>query len=130
MGHPFKDHHKGRVEFVAIALLLMVSLLTAQTDITLRVTAEKARAWIKPDAASQMVRQFPLGALLQSTEKIGDWYQISFTDETGFTILAYVNAGDVDVVGEAEDISYTFPESLPPRFSVKTSPVVPTSIVS
>ncbi len=81
-----------------LALVIPVSSFAQNTVI--RVVDEMALARLKPDPGSEVIKQFPLGARLEAKARIGDWYEISFTDDSGYTIAAYIHSASVEVIRE------------------------------
>jgi hypothetical protein len=81
-----------------LVILFAAPLLYSGEVIVIRVVDEMALARLEPDPGSQVLRQFPMGALLEAKSRIGDWYEISFTDDSGYTIVAYIQSGSVEVI--------------------------------
>jgi hypothetical protein len=86
--------------FWLFVILFAAPLLYSGEVIVIRVVDEMALARLEPDPGSQVLRQFPMGALLEAKSRIGDWYEISFTDDSGYTIVAYIQSGSVEVIRE------------------------------
>jgi hypothetical protein len=89
--------------FVSCILLVLFAAAPAHSEdvIVLRVIDETALARLEPDSASEVIKQFPMGARLEAKARAGDWYEISFKDSAGFTIAAYIHASSVEVISEA-----------------------------
>jgi outer membrane protein W len=72
--------------------------LRAQETKMLKVKVQAANVRAEPDMTSAIVKQVNLGTMLESRQKIGDWFEIMVTDESGATISGYINSSVVDVV--------------------------------
>jgi hypothetical protein len=55
----------------------------------------------EPDLNASVIAQLKAGTLLESRQRIGDWYEISVQDAKGIGQTGYINASVVDVVGGA-----------------------------
>ncbi|MGA2588247.1 MAG: SH3 domain-containing protein [Candidatus Aminicenantales bacterium] len=84
--------------FLAVFIIAAVGL-HAQEMKTLRVKVQVANVRAEPDMNGAVVKQVSLGALLESRQKIGDWFEIMVTDDKGAAISGYINSSAVDVVG-------------------------------
>ncbi|MBN1938148.1 MAG: outer membrane beta-barrel protein, partial [Candidatus Aminicenantes bacterium] len=71
--------------------------LSAQTTV-LKVKVQTANVRSQPDTGAAVIKQVKLGTLLESKQKVGDWYEISVTNELGVSLTAYINVNVVDVV--------------------------------
>jgi hypothetical protein len=72
-------------------------VLSAQTTV-LKVKVGTANIRSQPDTGAAVIKQVKLGTLLESKQKVGDWYEISVTNELGVSLTAYVHVNVVDVV--------------------------------
>lgn len=103
-----KNYPKG---FFFLILLLMASILFLTTiaegaRIKLRVNVENANIRLKPTIESTIISKAPLGAILESEEKVGNWYKVNLPpDESGFVVSGYIHESIVEVVEEIEEIS-------------------------
>jgi hypothetical protein len=88
-----------RTLVILTAVVIAVAGLRGQAATILKVKAQPVNVRAKPDIASPIVKQLSPGTLLESTRKIGDWYEILVADDKGASVPGYVNAGFVDVVG-------------------------------
>ncbi len=82
------------------AIAMVLPVVSHSQNIVIRVTDEAALARLKPDPGSDVLKQFPLGAQLEAAARAGDWYEISFTNEDGYTITAYIHSSSVEVIRE------------------------------
>jgi len=62
----------------------------------LRVMVQVANIRTDPDMNSAIVKQVNLGTLLESRQKIGEWFEILVTNDKGTAISGYINASAVD----------------------------------
>jgi hypothetical protein len=108
---------------LGLALILVLGLSAAQSYV-LKVKVMTANVRSEPDASSSVIKQLPQGTLLESRQKIGDWYEISITDDTGKSLSGYINNSVVDVVsGEKKEIAPPVPVVQPQR-ATEPPPVV------
>lgn len=82
---------------LCVLAVAMPVLSFAQNEV-IRVKEDMASAYLKPDSSSRIVRQFPMGAMLESKQRVGEWFEISYNDDSGFTISAYIPSSTVEVV--------------------------------
>jgi hypothetical protein len=99
---------KKKIFLVLICLLVLgwtlTGLYAGQTQV-IKVKVQVANVRSEPDANSTVVKQFKMGALLESTQKIGSWFEITVLDDNGNNISAYIHENVVEVVGgEAEPV--------------------------
>jgi hypothetical protein len=108
---------------LGLALILVPGLSAAQSYV-LKVKVMTANVRSEPDASSSVIKQLPQGTLLESRQKIGDWYEISITDDTGKSLSGFINNSVVDVVGgEKKEIAPPVPVVQPQR-ATEPPPVV------
>lgn len=92
------------------ALVLSISLVPAFQTYILKVKVQTANVRSEPDANATIIKTLKFGMLLESSNKIGGWYEIIVEDENGNRISAYINTSVVDVVsGGAEPSQPTQP---------------------
>jgi hypothetical protein len=81
-----KKNHLRVFQTAALLVLVLGTLCFSAEAIKLKVTAEVANIRIKPSISSQIIRQFPEGAILESVRQEGEWYLVRFEpDESGVT---------------------------------------------
>jgi hypothetical protein len=91
-----------RIALVVLCLAVLAAAVpAAQTTIVLKVKVQTANIRAEADASGAVLKQVALGTLLEARQKIGDWYEISMTNETGARITAYVSVTVVDVLSAA-----------------------------
>jgi opacity protein-like surface antigen len=83
--------------FLAVVIIAAVGLQAQETK-TLRVKVQVANVRAEPDMNSAVVKQVNLGTLLESRQKIGDWFGIMVTDDKGTAMFGYINSSAVDVI--------------------------------
>lgn len=86
------EHQKSRFLLIAsLGLLIVAAAAFGSAVIKLKVTAEIANVRVKPFIGSNIVRQFPEGAILEAELKEGEWFLVKMEpDETG-TVSGYVH---------------------------------------
>ena len=86
------EHQKSRFLLIAsLGLLIVAAAAFGSAVIKLKVTAEIANVRVKPFIGSNIVRQFPEGAILEAELKEGEWFLVKIEpDETG-TVSGYVH---------------------------------------
>jgi len=84
------------IGFLAVALI-------AGPQMVLKVKVQTANVRLEPDMLSGAIAQVPLGTLLESSGKVGDFYQISITDKDGKTVDGFIHASVVEVLGAEEE---------------------------
>ena len=85
------------IVFLAVSIIAAAGLRAQETKM-LKVKVQAANVRAEPDMTSAVVKQVNLGTMLESRQKIGDWFEIMVTDENGATISGYINSSVVDVV--------------------------------
>ena len=85
-----------------MVLIFAVSGLSAEKTVILKVKVQSANVRSEPDPTSPVVAQVKAGDLLESTQKVGSWYEVAVTDQNDRTISGYINSLVVDVVSAKE----------------------------
>ena len=88
---------KKIIVFLAVSIIAAVGLRAQETKM-LKVKVQAAIVRAEPDMNSSVVKQLNLGVVLESRQKIGDWFEIVVTDDRGATISGYISSSVVDVV--------------------------------
>ncbi len=81
-----------------VILLLSFSLVGQEVGVKLRVVSDLANVRIKPDIGSAIIKQFPMGTILESSSKEREWYKIQFELEEGEPLTGYVHESLVQLV--------------------------------
>ena len=109
-----------RLALVFFALGLVVSTGFPGQDVTvLKVKVQSANVRSEPDMTAAVVKQVRLGMLLESRQKIGEWYEVTITDDRGTSMSGFINASVVDVLsGGARGGGQTVPQPVqPPQYA-------------
>jgi outer membrane protein len=89
------------LSFIFIGFLAVV--LIAGPSVILKVKVQTANVRSEPDMSSEAVAQVKLGTLLESSNKVGDFYEISITDKDGRTVYGFIHASVVEVLAAEEE---------------------------
>jgi hypothetical protein len=93
---------KKTLVFCLFALVLSLSLVLAFQTYILKVKVQTANVRSEPDQNSAVIRTLPLGTILESSLKIGEWFEIIVDDGSGNKISAFVSASVVNVISGEE----------------------------
>jgi hypothetical protein len=86
---------------VFLFLLTLVVVYAGASEWKLKILVEKAAVRREPSTESPVVSIAPKGTVLDSYEKIGDWFRVIIgPDEKGFTVIGYIHSNDVQVLKE------------------------------
>ncbi len=89
-----------RIAVLCLAVLVLAAVgLMAQEMTILKVKVQAANVRSEPDMNASIVKQVKIGTMLESRQKIGDWYEVTVTDDKGVAMSGFINASVVDVVG-------------------------------
>lgn len=87
---------------IAIAVLVLLAMSLAgyagQTATVIKVKVQTANVRAEADTAGAVIKQIKLGTLLESRAKVGDWYEVAITTDTGGQVVGFISATVVDVV--------------------------------
>lgn len=82
-------------------LFTFIVLCAGASEWKLKISVEKANIRREPNAESPIVSTAPKGTILDSYEKIGEWFRVIIgPDEKGFTVIGYIHSSDVEVLKE------------------------------
>ena len=87
-----------RIALVLVAMLVFGGMILSAQTTVLKVKVQTANVRSQPDTGAAVIKQVKLGTLLESKQKVGDWYEISVTNELGVSLTAYIHVNVVDVV--------------------------------
>jgi hypothetical protein len=79
-------------------LIMLLSCPLFSQNYILKVKVQTANVRMEPDFNSTVIKTLPMGALLESGNKLGDWYEISVQNEAGEAQSGYIHYMVVDVV--------------------------------
>jgi hypothetical protein len=86
---------------VFFSLFTFIVLCAGASEWKLKISVEKAEVLRGPSPESPVVSTAPKGMVLDSYEKIGDWFRVIIgPDEKGFTVIGYIHSSDVQVLKE------------------------------
>jgi len=88
-----------KINILLIAAVIAALGLHAQETTRLKVKVQAANVRAEPDMSGAVVRRVELGMLLESRQKVGEWYEILVVDEKGMSISGFIHNSVVDVVG-------------------------------
>lgn len=109
------------IGFLAVGLI-------AGPSVILKVKVQTANVRSEPDMSSESVAQVKLGTLFESSNKVGDFYEISITDKDGRTVYGFIHASVVEVLGaEEEKVTKDVKKVMEPEPMVKPQRVEPAS---
>lgn len=76
-----------------------IRLLPTETGIwKVKVVKDKAEIRTEPAISSSVAAKVPVGAILESLGKAGEWYQVSFKYRGQFTISGYIHQSFVEII--------------------------------
>jgi opacity protein-like surface antigen len=99
-----------RIAVILVMVLVIGGLALAAETTVLKVKVQSANIRTQPDINAAVVKQVKMGTLLESEQMVGDWYEVSVTNDLGVTLTAYIHANVVDVVSGAAEAQ---PEAQP-----------------
>jgi hypothetical protein len=114
-----------KLVFVGIILLCLIFCgLSAQEITIIKIRVQLANVRSEPDMNAPVIKQLKSGTLLESSQKIGDWFEITVKDDQGKAVFGYVSQSVVDIVSErkADEPAVKAPERKEPV--VEKEPVV------
>jgi hypothetical protein len=72
--------------------------LEAQGMTIIKIKVQLANVRSEPDTNAPIIKQLKSGTLLEASQKLGDWFEITVQDDQGKTVFGYINQSVVDVV--------------------------------
>ena len=66
----------------------------------IKVNVEEAIIRLRSQSDSEAVGEASLGTVFDPEGKVGEWYEVSFRDESGFIINGYIHESEVDMFVE------------------------------
>jgi hypothetical protein len=102
------EKNKSRIHFLIIVpLIFCLFFLTDICDAAsfkVRIIVSKANIRLKPDIDSTIIANVPIGTVLESEGKEGNWYKVILPpDESGFVISGFVHQNIVEVREEIKE---------------------------
>lgn len=84
-----------RIAITLAVLLLGIGVifpLSAEEPVSkLKIVTDQANVRLKPDIGSIIIYQIPIGTIVDSLGKEGEWFRIQFQSEEGDTVTGYVH---------------------------------------
>lgn len=68
----------------------------------IKVKVEEAIIRLRSQTDSETVGNASLGTVFDPERKVGEWYEVSFRDESGFIITGFIHESEVDMFVEIE----------------------------
>jgi len=84
------------IGFLAVGLI-------AGPSVILKVKIQTANVRSEPDMSSAAIAQVKFGTLFESSNKVGNFYEIAITDKDGKTVYGFIHASVVEVLGGGEE---------------------------
>jgi len=113
---------KRLIIFYAILITSVAFLadIGEAAKLKLRVKVATANIRLKPTMKAIVILHAPLGAILDSEEKTGNWYKVNLPpDESGVVVSGYIHQNVVEVI---EEIKKVPKEEKPPEKEIKEKP--------
>lgn len=82
---------------LALLLSACVSVVAHPEELQLRVIATHANIRLEPNLQSQILKLAPLGAIIKSIKKEGEWYLVELPGETEFKVTGYIHQSTVRI---------------------------------
>jgi len=98
---------KRKIIIFALLIISLVFLggIGKAAKLKLRIKVAKANIRLKPTTESAVISQAPLGAILESEDKIGNWYKINLPpDVRGVVVSGYIHQSIVEVLEEIKEV--------------------------
>jgi hypothetical protein len=119
---------KKRLLLMVLSLICVLFLfeMGEAATVILTVKTTKANIRLQPSLESTVITQAPLGAVLTSTGKEGEWYIISLPpNKDGVVVSGYIHQSVVTVSEEqlpTDAVEKNIPEMTKPKQEIKTVP--------
>ncbi|MFQ5722373.1 MAG: SH3 domain-containing protein [Candidatus Aminicenantales bacterium] len=125
-----KDNNITNVILLIILLhFLFIPNLEAQPQtLKLKVTTEQANIRLKPDISSIIIQQVPLGTILESTGRTGEWYRVKIKTTESATAFGYVHESLVVVISPRPTPEKKQKEQRPPKKIVPEKKPTPSPV--
>ena len=84
---------------IAVMILGAVfSGLYAQEIYILKIKVQLANVRSEPDMSAPVIKQLRSGTLLEASQKLGDWFEITVQNDQGKAVFGYISQSVVDIV--------------------------------
>lgn len=130
-----RDSKRQFTLVICLSVVLLLPGITQAENLKLRITVERGKIHLRPDARSLVLRISRLGEVLESDKQVGDWYRVILPpDQKGSVLTGFVHYKAVEVITEKpeEQPAKEMPleeekPSLPPPATIETpKPTQPT----
>jgi hypothetical protein len=92
---------RGRIKRTIGLGIIFIGLLavglTAGPSVVLKVKVQAANVHSEPVMSSGVIAQVKIGTMHESSNKVGDFYEISITDKEGKTVYGFLHSSVVEV---------------------------------
>jgi hypothetical protein len=114
------------IVLASLGALLAASAAAGAGIFKLKVTSEIANIRVKPSIGSNIVRQFPEGAIIEGVKKEGEWFLVKFDPDEMGTSSGYVHESLVQALDEIPKESIeTIPAAIPaPKIETVKQPKI------
>jgi hypothetical protein len=85
--------------FGILFLLTAFAFVAAQEKIVLKVKVQKANVRSEMSMTAPVIKEVKLGTLIEAAQKVGEWYEVSVTNDLGVSLTGYIHLNTVDEVG-------------------------------
>jgi len=99
--------------FGVLLLVAGAGFLAAQSKIVLKVKVQRANVRSEMSLTAPVIREVPLGTLLEASQKSGEWYEVAITNDLGVSLTGYIHMNTVDEVGGGEEAPPPKPKAKP-----------------
>lgn len=114
-----KKIYKASALLFAVSLLFLTSAEAQEPVTKLKVVTEQANIRLRPDIGSIIIQQVPLGKILESTKKEGEWYLIRIKTDLGEQATGYVHESMVKVIERPPGAKEEIVEQIEPEITEK-----------
>jgi hypothetical protein len=100
-----KTSFRRKTAFLVFILsLLIVGHLAFAAEFKLKVKKADAEIRLKPTVESTLISKAPLGAILESSEKFGEWFKVNLPpDKQGIVVSGYIHQSAVEIMEEIKE---------------------------
>jgi hypothetical protein len=102
---------------LVLGLVILLSLAVIAEAAVIKVKVQSANVRQKPDVTSTVLSRVSMGAMFEASKKVGNFYEISITDNSGNLVTGYISSDVVEEVG-AGAAAPTAPAQTQPRAAV------------
>jgi len=121
-------HAKRNIFLFLCGCIVVTPAMRAQSKaFKLQIITVDAQIFLTPSPEGKIISQPPIGALLDTERKAGEWYQVSFQDQSGFIVRGYIHEDAVEILDEPVKSPAVQP---PPPISQKPSRTIPSPQIS